>query len=537
MTDTEPRNVDVIRAELERLRALADNVPAMLAYWDRDQRCHYANRAYETWFGRKPSEVVGRTMAELLGELYAKNLPHITAALRGEEQVFDREIPDPAGGPPRQSQAHYVPDLVNGEVRGFYVLVTDVTHRTKAAESVRNVERQAHASERLGAIATLTQGIAHEINNPLAIALLGVDDALDQLDGVAADPIAMRESLVSAREGLNRMVGIVQSMQLLARLDTTEREQVDVKATLEQSIALATAEIRYRARLSSDLAHVGFIDVSGAQLSQVFVSLLLNVAKALPEEHSQRNEIRVVTRRNGTTIVIEISDNGQGETSELPQRVFDRFFTTDTTGGVGLGLSVARDIVTALGGAIHVSKPPSGGTLFRVTLPGAPEQLPLRAGAASTDSSAPLSAHRGIARRGRLLVVDDERLVGRSLKRHLSPRYDVETVTRGREAIELALREGYDVILCDLMMPDTSGAEVYAEVTAARPDLAERFIFMTGGAFTPRGREFLQSVAAPVLSKPFDLPLLDTTIRRVVDAVAARVTEATAAASRPGARD
>ena len=527
-----------LERELERLRELAGNAPAILAYCGADERCWYANRAFETWSGKTQEEVIGHPLADVLGDRYAGLLPHIRAALAGDEQLFERELPDAAGGPPRHGRAQYVPDVLDGEVRGFYVLITDITQRVAAEAAVKSAERQALATERLAAIATLTQGIAHELNNPLAIALLGIDDALDQLEDPSADPATLRESLVSAREGMNRMVGIVQSMKLLARLDTAEREPVDVRATLEESIALATAEIRYRARLVSDLADVGVIEGSRAQVSQVFVSLLMNVAKALPDEPSEHNEIRVATRRDGTSIIVEVADNGRSKSSELPQRGFDRFFTTGAaSGGVGLGLSVTRDIVAALGGAIEVERPADGGTLFRITLPGTPEQLPLPAAAVSP-STAPArsSSFRGLGRRGRILVVDDEPLVGRSLKRHLSPHHDITAVTRGREAIELALTEPYDVILCDLMMPDISGADVYDQVTAARPELSERFVFMTGGAFTPRGREFLQSVSATVLSKPFDLPLLDATIRFVV-ASAVAPTEAPATKGRRGSRD
>jgi PAS domain S-box-containing protein len=538
MTDTETRSVATIRTELERLHALADNVPAMLVYWGRDRRCEYANQALETWAGNAAGTVVGRSMPEVLGELYERHLPYITAAFAGEEQRFDCVIPSPDGAP-RQGQVHYVPDVVAGVVRGIYVLVADVTHRAKADDAVRNVERQAHATERLAAIATLTQSIAHEINNPLAIALLGLDDAIDQIDQGTADPAAMRDSLVSAREGMNRMVGIVHSMKLLARLDTTQRERVDVKAILEESLTLATTEIRYRAHLAAALEDVGFVDGNAAQLSQVFVSVLMNVAKALPEEHSEHNQIRVSARRDRGSIVVEIADNARAASSEVAQRAFDRFFTTtDQAGGIGLGLSVARDVVTTLGGTIGVETTTEGGTVFRIVLPPAPEQLVLPSAAPPPPSESPAhsSSYRGLGRRGRILVVDDEPLVGRSLKRHLSPSYDVETVTRGREAVERSLDERYDVILCDLMMPDVSGADVYTEVTAARPDLAERFIFMTGGAFTARGREFLHAIAAPVLAKPFDLPVLDATVRRIATS-AQDDRETPTAMGRPGSRD
>src|SRR5689334_8921422 len=104
-----------LRDELFRLRTVADKVPSVLAYWDTNQRCRFANAAYERWFGVKPETLIGQTLEELLGPvIYPKNLPFILGALAGSPQHFEREIPDPAGGSPRYSQADYVPDVVDG---------------------------------------------------------------------------------------------------------------------------------------------------------------------------------------------------------------------------------------------------------------------------------------------------------------------------------------------------------------------------------------------------------------------------------------
>jgi len=119
--------IALLRQELKLVRAVADMAPAMLAYWDASQRCVFANRAYEKWFGIKPKQLIGRTLQELLGPIYPLNRPYIEAALRGEPQEFERQIPDPHGGPPRFSQAHYVSDLDGTTVRGFFVLVSDIT--------------------------------------------------------------------------------------------------------------------------------------------------------------------------------------------------------------------------------------------------------------------------------------------------------------------------------------------------------------------------------------------------------------------------
>ena len=91
----------MLRGELKLIRAVVDMVPAMMAYWDTSQRCVFANRAYEKWFGIRSDELVGMTLKALLGPIYPQNLPYIEAALRGDPQEFEREIPDPGGGPPK----------------------------------------------------------------------------------------------------------------------------------------------------------------------------------------------------------------------------------------------------------------------------------------------------------------------------------------------------------------------------------------------------------------------------------------------------
>lgn len=123
------------------IRIVVDSSPAMLAYWDRDQRCVFANSAYLRWFGREPESMIGTTLRELLGAMiYELNLPHIEAALRGERQEFQREIPDPAGGPPRHSQATYVPHIENGEVHGFCVHVAEITQLRNALDQIKTLK-------------------------------------------------------------------------------------------------------------------------------------------------------------------------------------------------------------------------------------------------------------------------------------------------------------------------------------------------------------------------------------------------------------
>ena len=129
-------------SSLDAIRIIVDSSPAMLAYWDRDQKCVFATQAYLRWFGRAPEWLLGKTLEDLLGPIYPLNRPYIEAALRGERQEFEREIPDPAGGPTRFSAATYIPHVENGVVLGFCVHVAEITKQKQAEAELREALAQ-----------------------------------------------------------------------------------------------------------------------------------------------------------------------------------------------------------------------------------------------------------------------------------------------------------------------------------------------------------------------------------------------------------
>ena len=142
-------SVAMAHIEAGRSRAVArqvvDGVPGMLGYWDKSQRCRFANAAYESWFGVRPEALIGRSMSDLLGPIYPLNLPFIEGALRGEEQSFEREIPAPDGGPTRHGHAHYLPHIVGGDVFGFAVMVTDISAQKKVQAELLEAQARAEA--------------------------------------------------------------------------------------------------------------------------------------------------------------------------------------------------------------------------------------------------------------------------------------------------------------------------------------------------------------------------------------------------------
>jgi len=154
---------------------VVNQISAMVAYWDKDQLCMFANDAYLTWFGKSPAQIVGMSMRDLLGPLYEKNLPYIQRALAGELQVFERQIPLPGGGF-RDSVATYTPDIAGGVVRGFSVHVADVTALRQRQgelalairEAIQDLEKtkQSFRSKSLGQLRARLENVLTRLEGP-----------------------------------------------------------------------------------------------------------------------------------------------------------------------------------------------------------------------------------------------------------------------------------------------------------------------------------------------------------------------------------
>ncbi len=215
--------------------------------------------------------------------------------------------------------------------------------------------------------------------------------------------------------------------------------------------------------------------------------------------------------------LVEIADNGMGIPPNVLNGIFEPFFTTKPLGvGTGLGLAIAHGIVTTAGGRIEVESQVGQGSTFRVLLPpaqGSPAPTPPPA--ATPPAASATAAPKEVAA-ARVLIVDDEPIVARAAVRVLAG-YDVLVVNSGAEALRLFdSGERYDAVLCDLMMPQMTGMELHARVSASAPDLAARFVFITGGAFTDAASEFLRTTPNGWIEKPFDPRGLRSAVARAI---------------------
>jgi CheY-like chemotaxis protein len=235
--------------------------------------------------------------------------------------------------------------------------------------------------------------------------------------------------------------------------------------------------------------------------------LVMNATQAIVEGHAEHNEIRVSTSTDPSgRAIIEIADTGPGMSPAVLEQVFTPFFTTKAVGvGTGLGLSICRGIIVGFGGSISVTSELGKGTTFRISL--------LPASLRVSEESPPVPPPATALRRGRVLIVDDEPTVAKAMLRVLSSDHEVVALGSAEEALERTLAgERFDVIICDLMMPQMTGMDLHAEFARVAPEQADRMIFLTGGAFTSRARAFLAEVSNIRLDKPFDVFQLQTLI-------------------------
>lgn len=493
----------------ERFRVLVASMEDIVFSLDREHRIEQLYGRGVASFGVEPQQLVGKTLAELVGPERAGVVQKATEeALKGQVGTFEWVA---ASG--RNFSVTVSPLQSADEVIGVVGLAREITAQKRE-------EAQAVLADRMASIGTLAAGVAHEINNPLASIHSNLSFITAELRELARSlneeqREQIKESFAAlgdAVDATGRVRDIVRDLKLFSR-DREEEEAgpVDVGEVIDSSLRMARNEIRHRARLVNDVKPVPRVMGTASRIGQVVLNLLVNAAQAIADGHAATNEIRVSTEVEGGFVVIGVSDTGAGMTEETKKRLFTPFFTTKPVGeGTGLGLSICYRIVTDMGGRIRVDSAPGAGAKFRIWLPIATgSNVTVEAQALAPESNAPFN-------RLRVLVIDDEPMIAKAIERALGKLHRVESSLYARAALERVRSEGFDVVLCDMMMPDMNGMEFHAALTQLNPGLARRVIFLTGGAFTDASRRFLEEHETMRLEKPFEIAKLLRMIERTV---------------------
>lgn len=455
-------------AKLQKYSRLAqvvtDNLPSMIAYWDKNQLCQFANKSYLDWFGIMPEKLIGKSMLDLLGaELYQKNKQYIDGALKGETQQFERLLTMKSTGEVRYTNALYIPDIVQGEVAGFFVLVVDVSEIKKAElEAISQKERAERAVQTREEVLAV---VSHDLKNPLAAVSL------------SADIITLEKTLPwpTVRECGQRIQRSVKQMQLLISdlLDFAKMQSstFSVEISAEQPNEIITQvidsfkglaeqkNISLKTSLPPQLKNVA---CDGGRILQVLSNLIGNALKFSP----MGSQILVSAQEMENELKISVADNGPGIPSEQLPKVFDRFWQSEKTKklGSGLGLSIAQGIVEAHKGKIWVESKFGHGTTFSFTLPYATDQH-IKATAESANLS-PLAEDTlaGV----HILLVDDSEDSIMFVKMILEKvGAKIAVASTGQEALAAIEKDHFDIVITDIEMPDVNGYQLLRDVRKA----------------------------------------------------------------------
>ena len=386
-------------------------------------------------------------------------------------------------------------------------LYSELDRQNRSLEqTVQQRTEQLLQSEKVATMGALLAGVAHELNNPLAV-VLGQAQLLQR--AVTEPAVRLRtEKIAVAAE---RCCRIVKNFLALARQRPPERAEVALNRVVEEALELLAYELRTDSvavtlALADDLPPLW---ADGHQLHQVVINLLTNAHYVLRRSSPPR-QLSIATRSDAASrrVHLEIGDTGPGIPLEIRARIFEPFFTTKgPREGTGLGLSLCHGIVEDHGGSIAVESEVGRGTRFVVTLPVVPR--PAAAGPESTVPTAPPVGPRTI------LVVDDEPDLAEVLIEELRrDGHRVEFAPNGAEALTWLEREAFDLVLSDTKMPIMDGVEFYREIERRFPSLRQRVIFVTGDVLDAEKRRFLASTDAPVLLKPFDFGAVRNLVRR-----------------------
>ena len=508
---------DALTASERFLRAITDNIPGMVGYWDRELRCRFANEAYLQWFGKSSQEMLGMGIRELMGEeLYKKNEPFMLRALAGEVQHFERTLTK-TDGSVGHTWAHYIPDVVDGTTRGFFVLVTDVTELKLAEEAKAELEGRLQQAHKMESVGRLAGGVAHDFNNQLTVIMAYADMGLETLE--TSHPLyPMLQQIARAAE---RSAGLTHQLLAFARRQPVTPRVIDLNETVRDMLKMLRRLIGEHIHLTwRESGEPCRVKMDPTQADQIIANLCINARDAIADY----GEIRIETGTEivaagrgdkeilpGEYVCLSVRDNGCGMDQETLRQIFDPFFTTKELGkGTGLGLSTVYGITRQNGGFIEVESSAGLGTRFSIYLPRCREE-------AKVSHAAAVKHDAGGAET--ILLVEDEPGIldmARDLLEHKGYR-----VLAARSPVEaLAAAEQWEgeihLLLTDVIMKQMNGRDLFRELAGRRPGV--KCLYMSGYTADVIGHHGVMDDDVRFIGKPFKATELARRVREALDA-------------------
>jgi PAS domain S-box-containing protein len=479
------------------LQTIFDNVPAELYLRELNGKYLMANKWSLDFYGLTEADLPNLTAEtfdvgdetevsrQAQRELMATGMPvtreyHQTA--RGRDVVILNTI-----FPMRNAE---------GEIDRIGGVSTDITELHLARNQLRQAQDNLHQSEKLAALGQLLAGVAHELNNPLAVVLGRAAILQEKLAGTPHEA-----SLQKLREAAHRCARIVKTFLAMARQTGPRRQMTDVNDLVESALEMTTYGLR-KTNIEwtvTRLRHPLQIEVDEDQIVQVLINLILNAQHALTGHGGRRKlDITALRSAQGDWVHLTVADTGPGVPDTIASRIFDPFFTTKSVGeGTGLGLSVCKSMVEAHGGKLIQFRTEGGGASFRVSLPVGTGK--------DTIAGSDIGEGGHVRVIGHILIVDDEIEIAAILADCLAPLgVECTIATDGHSALQRLTETAFDGIFCDVSMPGMDGITFYNQLKKTSPFLARHLIFISGDVLHREWDRLKASVDRPVIEKPFD---------------------------------
>jgi PAS domain S-box-containing protein len=454
----------------------------------RDLRYVYVNDAALRIVGRKREEIIGRSPFELVPPrfrlLLAERIMEAYTSRAPMPEVEERLLH--ASGAEVPVEVVSIPVLF-GEQVSTLVHIRDITQR-------RVLEVRLRAADRLTSAGLVAAGVAHEIASPLTYALSNAQLLEQKLAEECPEmPDDIRELVTAVRDGVARAAHVAREVKVFTCVQGGRAVPVDIHDVLRSTIDFLGPEMRSRANVIERFGDVPKVLGNASRLAQIFLNLLTNAIQSLSLHTRRPNDVTITTQAKGDAlVVVEVQDTGVGIPAELQSAIFEPLFTTKPE-GTGLGLALCKELIAKEEGELSVESTVGIGTKFTVVLKAAPREAP---------TVEPPTRERTAGKR--ILVIDDEPRLAATLKMVLADHHTT-IAHSGHEALQrLHGGDVYDVIVCDLLMENIDGIDLYRRIGMEWPALQRRMIFLTGDAFISRTQQFLASVPNGRLQKPFN---------------------------------
>jgi len=476
----------------QKLSTVLDQSPDLIVTTDTFGRITEFNRGAARLTGRSREEMVGRSCEAILGADGSTWIDKI----RNRGRITNHAI---SLGKADGSELNLELNMAaltdrNGDIYGTVWVGRDVTE-------LRSAQLQLLQAKKLSSIGEVISGVAHELNNPLS-GVLGFSQLLMARHGEGP----MSRELDRIHSSALRCQKIVKNLLSFSRVHKPEKKYLGLNGIVEKTLEVRKYQLDVNnIEVVKDLeANLPKTMLDFHQIQQVLVNLFNNAQHAIQSARYQGGRINLRTWHQGENVMFQISDNGEGMDPETLERVFDPFFTTKDQGqGTGLGLSVSYGIIKEHGGKIYAQGRRGEGSTFLIEFPvykeaGAEEPAP------KESEPLRLEGDRGAGKK--ILVVDDESTILDLFVEILGTAgYRVDTAVNGVEAAQKVRSGNYDVVVSDVRMPQMNGIQLYDEILAARPELAEKVLFITGDLIDTETAAFVERIGAKTIAKPLDI--------------------------------